>query len=98
MNPVGLRSQVEGAILMGLGAAIREEMAFEGGKVTTNAFSRYRVPRFADMPKMDLIFLDRKDLEPAGAGETPIMAVAPAMANALFHAVGRRVRSLPLRG
>ncbi len=98
MNPVGLRSQVEGGILMGLGAAIREEMAFEGGKVTTNAFSRYHVPRFADMPKIDLVLLDRKDLAPAGAGETPIMAVAPAMANAVFHASGRRWRSLPLKG
>lgn len=98
MNPIGLRSQVEGGILMGLGAAIREEMVFEGGKVVTNAFSRYRVPRFVDMPKMDLIFLDRKDLEPAGAGETPIIVVAPAMANAVFHSSGKRLRSLPLKG
>lgn len=98
MNPIGLRSQVEGGILMGLGAAIREEMVFEGGKVVTNAFSRYHVPRFVDMPKMDLIFLDRKDLEPAGAGETPIIVVAPAMANAVFHSSGKRLRSLPLKG
>jgi len=98
MNPVGLRSQVEGCILMGLGAAIREEMMFDNGRVTSNAFSRYRVPRFSDMPRMDLIFLDRKDLEPAGAGETPIIAVAPAMANAVFHAAGKRLRSLPLKG
>ena len=98
MNPVGLRSQVEGCILMGLGAAIREEMVFENGRVISNMFSRYRVPRFADTPKIDLIFLDRKDLEPAGAGETPIIAVAPAMANAQFHGSGRRLRSMPLKG
>jgi isoquinoline 1-oxidoreductase len=98
MNPVGLRSQVEGCILMGLGAAIREEMVFENGRVTSNMFSRYRVPRFADTPKIDLIFLDRKDLEPAGAGETPIIAVAPAMANAQFQGSGRRLRSMPLKG
>lgn len=98
MNPVGLRSQVEGCILMGLGAATREEMAFENGRVTSNAFSKYRVPRFADVPTIDLILLDRKDLEPAGAGETPIIAVAPAMANAEFHRSGRRLRSMPLKG
>ncbi|MBA3975179.1 MAG: isoquinoline 1-oxidoreductase [Candidatus Solibacter sp.] len=98
MNPAGLRSQVEGCILMGLGAATREEMVFENGRVTSNMFSRYRVPRFADTPKMDLIFLDRKDTEPAGAGETPIIAVAPAMANAQFHGSGRRFRSMPLKG
>lgn len=97
MNPVGLRSQVEGAILMGLGAAIREEMAFESGRLKTNAFSRYRVPRFADVPKIELDLLDRKDLEPAGAGETPIIVVAPAMANAVFQGSGKRLRSLPLR-
>lgn len=97
MNPVGLRSQVEGCILMGLGAATREEVVFEDGRVISNAFSRYRVPRFADTPKMDLIFIDRKDLEPAGAGETPIIAVAPAMANAVFHGAGKRIRSMPLK-
>jgi len=97
LNPVGLRSQVEGCILMGLGAAIREEMTFEGGRVTSNAFSRYRVPRFADVPKMQVVLVERKDLEPAGAGETPIIAVAPAMANAVFHGCGKRVRGMPLR-
>ena len=97
MNPVGLRSQVEGCILMGLGAATREEMVFENGRVTSNAFSRYRVPRFADVPRMDIHFLDRKDLEAAGAGETPIIVVAPAMGNAHFHATGNRLRSMPLK-
>jgi CO/xanthine dehydrogenase Mo-binding subunit len=55
------------------------------------------VPRFQDIPRAELILLDRKDLEPAGAGETPIMAVAPAMANAVFDATGKRVRSMPIR-
>jgi isoquinoline 1-oxidoreductase len=98
MNPVGLLSQVEGCILMGLGAATQEEMVFENGRVTSNAFSRYRVPRFADVPRMDIHFLDRKDLEAAGAGETPIIVVAPAMGNAHFHATGNRLRSMPLKG
>ena len=97
LNPLGLRSQVEGCIIMGLGAALREEMLFENGKLTNGRFSAYRVPRFRDVPKMDLVLLDRKDLEPAGAGETPIIAVAPAMANAIFDATGERLRSLPLR-
>ncbi len=97
LNPLGLRSQVEGCIIMGLGAVLREEMLFENGKLTNGRFSAYRVPRFRDVPKMDLVFLDRKDLEPVGAGETPIIAVAPAMANAIFDATGERLRSLPLR-
>jgi isoquinoline 1-oxidoreductase len=97
LNPLGLRSQVEGCIIMGLGAALREELLFENGALTNGHFHSYKVPRFRDVPKMDLIFLERKNLEPAGAGETPIIAVAPAMCNAVFHATGERLRSLPLR-
>ncbi|MCO5351946.1 MAG: molybdopterin-dependent oxidoreductase [Bryobacteraceae bacterium] len=96
LNPGNLRQQVEGCLLMGLGAALRERLEFSGGRVTNGSFARYRVPRFADVPKVDLVLLDRQDLEPAGAGETPIIAVAPAMANGYFHATGQRARTLPL--
>lgn len=97
LNPAGLRQQVEGCIMMGLGAALREELLFENGRVTNARFSAYRVPRFKDLPKMDLIFLDRKDQEPVGAGETPIIAVAPAIANAVFQITGERIRTMPVR-
>ena len=49
-----------------------------------------------DLPKLEVILLDRKDLEPAGAGETPIIAIAPAIANAVFDATGKRVRAMPM--
>ena len=98
LNPANLRAQVEGCIMMGLGPALREEIQFEGGRVTNGRFAAYRVPRFRDLPKADVILLDRKDLEPAGAGETPIIAVAPAIANAVFDATGKRVRSMPIGG
>jgi isoquinoline 1-oxidoreductase len=98
LNPAGLKAQVEGCILMGLGAALREEMLFENGRLKNPRFSGYRVTRFRDVPpKMDLVFIDKKDSEPAGAGETPIIALGPAMANAMFSATGKRVRSMPLR-
>jgi isoquinoline 1-oxidoreductase len=97
LNPANLRAQVEGCILMGLGPALREEMQFANGKLKNARFASYRVPRFRDVPKMEIILLDRKDLEPAGAGETPIIAVAPAMANAIFEATGARVRSMPFK-
>jgi CO/xanthine dehydrogenase Mo-binding subunit len=54
------------------------------------------VPRFTDVPPIEVVLLDRPELPPAGAGETPIVAVAPALANAIFAATGRRLRSLPL--
>jgi CO/xanthine dehydrogenase Mo-binding subunit len=97
MNPLNLRCQVEGCIMMGLGPALREEILFEDGKLTNGRFASYRVPRFKDVPITGLIFMDRKDLESAGAGETPIIAVAPAIANAVFDATGKRVRSMPIR-
>jgi CO/xanthine dehydrogenase Mo-binding subunit len=97
LNPANLRCQVEGCITMGLGPALREEIQFKDGQIANGRFAVYRVPRFRDIPKADIILLDRKDLEPAGAGETPIMAVAPAMANAVFDATGKRVRSMPIR-
>ena len=58
--------------------------------------SRYRVPRFSDMPVIDSVLLDRKDLPSAGAGETPIVAIAPAIGNAIFDATGKRIRQMPL--
>jgi isoquinoline 1-oxidoreductase len=97
LNPANLRSQVEGAIMMGLGPALREEILFKDGRLTNGDFASYGVPRFRDLPKLDVVLLDRKDLEPAGAGETPIIAIAPAIANAVFDATGQRVYAMPIR-
>ena len=63
----------------------------------TTAFSDYKVPRFADVPAIDVHVLDRPDLPSIGAGETPIVAVAPAIANAVFDAVGKRIREMPIQ-
>jgi isoquinoline 1-oxidoreductase len=97
LNPANLRSQVEGAIMMGLGPALREEILFKDGRLTNGDFASYAVPRFRDLPKLDVVLLDRRDLEPAGAGETPIIAIAPAIANAVFDSTGRRVYAMPIR-
>jgi isoquinoline 1-oxidoreductase len=96
INPEHLRNQVEGAIAMGLGGALFEHVEFAGGKIASNRLSRYRVPRFADMPAIESVLLDRKDLTSAGAGECPIIGIAPAVGNAIFDATGQRVRSLPM--
>jgi nicotinate dehydrogenase subunit B len=96
VNPAGLRSQVEGALVQGLGGALFEAIEFEDGRIRTNGFSTYRTPRFADLPAIEIILLDRKDLPSAGGSETPIVGIAPAAGNAIFDAVGVRLRSLPL--
>jgi isoquinoline 1-oxidoreductase len=96
LNPENLLSQVQGAIIMGLGPALREEMRFENGEMLNASFRKYQVPRFEDVPELDIHLLNRPDLASAGAGETPIMVVAPAIANAVFHATGVRLRTMPI--
>jgi isoquinoline 1-oxidoreductase len=96
VNPDGLRNQVVGAMIQGLGGALFEAIEFESGRIKNPHFANYRVPRFSDVPKIEAVLLDRKDLPSAGAGETPIMTVAPAIGNAIFDATGVRLNSLPL--
>ena len=97
LNPDNLRSQVQGCIVMGLGPALREEMRFAEGRMQNAAFSDYLVPRFEDVPELDVHLLNRPDLPSVGGGETPIIAIAPAIGNAVYHAVGVRLREMPLR-
>jgi isoquinoline 1-oxidoreductase len=97
LNPDNLANQVQGAIVMGLGPALREEMIFEKGEMLNSAFRKYQVPRFEDLPTLDIHLLNRPDLPSAGAGETPIIAIAPAIANAVYAACGLRVRTMPIR-
>jgi len=96
ISPDHLKNQVEGALVQGLGGALFEEIRFENGKILNGDFSGYRVPRFSDTPEIEVVLLDRKDLPSAGGGETPIIAIAPAIGNAICAATGVRLRSMPL--
>jgi CO/xanthine dehydrogenase Mo-binding subunit len=96
VNPNGLNNQVEGAIVQGLGGALFEAVDFEEGRLTNGRFAQYRVPRFSDVPPIDVVLVDRRDIPSAGAGETPIVGIAPAIGNAIFSATGVRLRALPL--
>jgi isoquinoline 1-oxidoreductase len=96
LNPDHLKNQNEGSIVMGIGGALFEAVRFENGRIQNPNFSDYRVPRFGDTPRMEIVLLDRKDLPSAGAGETPIIGIAPAIGNAIFAAAGVRLRSLPM--
>ena len=96
VNPSGLRNQIEGAIVQSIGGALFEAVSFENGRILSSRLSQYRVPRFSDVPKIEIVVLNRKDLPSAGAGETPIVGLAPAVGNAIFAATGVRLRGLPL--
>jgi isoquinoline 1-oxidoreductase len=96
VNPLTVASQIEGAVVMALGGALFEAVTFTRGVITNGSFAAYRVPRFTDVPTIEVVLLDRPDLPSAGAGETPLIGVAPAIANAIFDLTGERRRSLPL--
>lgn len=96
VNPDGLRNQVEGANIMGIGGALFEAIEFANGRILNPKFSKYRLPRFSDVPPIEVILLDRKDLPSAGAGECPIVGLAPAIGNAIFQATGQRLRTMPM--
>ena len=96
VNPEQLRNQIEGSNVMGIGGALFEAIEFENGRIVNGRFSRYRLPRFSDVPSIEVVLVDRKDQASAGAGETPIVGLAPAVGNAIFDASGVRLRSLPM--
>jgi len=96
VNPDGLQNQVEGAVVQGLGGALFEAVEFSNGRIVNGSMEQYRVPRFKDIPPIEVVLLDRKDLPSAGAGETPIVCVAPAIGSAV-RAFGEVATELPVR-
>ena len=96
-NPEGVRSQMEGAIIIGLGSALFEAAEFENGRLLNSSFARYRVPRINHTPHIDVALVG-SDVNPStGAGEPGIVPIAPTIANALFDRTSRRIRELPLQ-
>lgn len=96
VNPDGLRNQIAGALVQGIGGALFEAIEFDHGVIRNAHLARYRVPRFGDVPAIDVVLVDRPDEPSMGAGEAPIMALAPAVAAAIFEATGIRLRALPM--
>jgi nicotinate dehydrogenase subunit B len=96
INPNHLENQILGSIIQGLGGALFENIDFKDGKLVNGTMAKYRVPRFSDIPKLDIVMVNRKDIPSLGAGETPILGIAPAIRNAIAHATGKRLYRLPL--
>jgi CO/xanthine dehydrogenase Mo-binding subunit len=93
--------QVYGGLAMGIGYALHEDLGMREGRITNVNLNRYRIPRITDVPEMTAILLENPDpVSPTGAkgvGEPTNELMAPAIANAVFHATGRRYRELPIR-
>ena len=97
VNPDGLRNQNMGAIVQGIGGALFEAIQFSDGHLLNPHFADYRLPRFKDAPEVvEVLLIDRKDIPSAGAGETGLVGIAPAIGNAIFAATQTRLRSLPM--
>jgi len=96
VNPHHLENQIMGAIVQGLGGALFEKIDFANGKILNSRLSAYRVPRFSDVPKIEVLLLNRKDLPSAGAGEAGIVGIAPAVRNAILDATGTALTTLPM--
>ena len=96
VNPDGLRNQNMGAIVQGIGGALFEAILFGDGHILNPHFEQYRLPRFSDAPHVEIVLIDRKDIDSAGAGETGLVCLAPAVGNAIFAATGTRLRDMPM--
>jgi isoquinoline 1-oxidoreductase beta subunit len=96
VNPDAVRAQIEGAIALGLSAALMEEIRIEHGRVVQANFEDYPILRLPQMPAVEIALIE-SDEDPGGVGEPGVPVVAPAVANAVFAACGVRRRQLPLR-
>ena len=96
INPEGARLQMEGAITMGLGYCLSEEIHFKGGAIEDLSYSSYTIPRLSWVPRIETVLIDNPEIAPSGCGEPPIVGMGALMANALFDAAGIRIQQLPL--
>jgi isoquinoline 1-oxidoreductase subunit beta len=94
VNPDIIRAQVEGSIVMALGAAITHEIHFQDGKAVETNFHQYRMPRINDIGEIDVHIIEN-DEKPGGVGEPGLPPFAPALCNAIFNLTGKRIRKLP---
>jgi xanthine dehydrogenase YagR molybdenum-binding subunit len=103
INPKTARSQIIGGVVFGIGMALTEETLTDHnlGRIMNRNLAEYHVPANADIPEIDVIFVDEHDdkanpLGVKGLGEIGIVGTAAAIANAIFHATGKRIRDLPI--
>jgi nicotinate dehydrogenase subunit B len=95
INPDGVRAQIEGCILQTLSRVLKEEVKFDRSRVLSLDWSSYPILTFAEAPKLDIELIDRRTEPPLGAGEAACTPVGAALANAVYDAIGVRLRTVP---
>jgi nicotinate dehydrogenase subunit B len=96
VNPEGAKLQMEGAITMGLGYALTEEIQFQGGEIRNRNFDSYELPRFSWVPEIETVIIDARNSPAQGGGEPAIICMGGLLANAVFDATGTRLLQLPM--
>ena len=96
VNPMTIRAQMQGSIVFGLGATVKSEMTVKNGRVNESNFDDYQVLRMDEVPEIDIHIIKNNE-KPGGVGEPGLPPIAPAIANAVFAASGKRIRKLPIR-
>ena len=97
VNPGAVRNQIEGGVIQSISRALKEEVKFDRSRVTSLDWASYPIVRFSEIPdEIDIVLLDRPDLPPMRVGEPASESVWPGVANAVFDALGVRIRQLPL--
>jgi isoquinoline 1-oxidoreductase beta subunit len=97
VNPIGVEQQMEGGIIWGISSALKGEITFRGGAPQQSTYNDFAVARMRDTPAIEIHIIPSDAVEPFGMGEPPVPPIAPAIANAIFAATGKRIRSLPVR-
>ena len=95
INPDGLKNQIEGNIVQGVSRALMEEVKFDSTGITTLDWQSYPVIRFPDIPAIEIVLINRPEMPSLGGGEPSSAPIAAAIANAIFDAVGVRLREAP---
>ena len=96
VNPNIVRQQIESNIVFGLQAALYGNITLENGRVQQTNFHQYQLPRMSETPKIDMYIVESTE-KPGGIGEPGVPSTAPAVANAIFAATGKRLRRLPFQ-
>jgi CO/xanthine dehydrogenase Mo-binding subunit len=95
INPDAVRAQIEGSILQTISRTLHEEVKFDRSRVTTTDWGSYPILTFPEVPKLDIVMIDRPHERPVGVGEAATAPVAAALGNAIFDATGLRLREVP---
>ncbi len=95
INPDGLKNQIEGGIIQGASWTLKEQVTFDRRQITSRDWASYPIFTFDEVPEVEVVLIDRPELPSLGAGEASQGPISAAIANAVFHATGARIRDLP---